>query len=124
MGTLDFYQDMPDVNQAMFVDVEARLHVKAFEEASEAYVKEDYHQAIQLFENALNEWYEEFADCRALCEEPVDFGDKYKEELPTFQKYQVWTVVCDNFIRIWTLGRTYESNYRLSTKMYKTHGVT
>ena len=101
MSTLDFYQEMPDVNQAMFVDVEARLHVKAFEEASEAYVKEDYHQAIQLFENALKEWYEEFADCRALCEQPVDFGDKYKEELPTFQKYQVWkNFMWKNFFNI------------------------
>lgn len=89
MSTLDFYQEMPNVDQAMFVDVEARLHVKAFEEATEAYVAERYEEAIKLFHNALDEWYEEFADCRALCERPVDFGDKYKDELPGYHKFQV-----------------------------------
>ena len=109
MSTLDFYQEMPNVDQAMFVDVEARLHVKAFEEATEAYVAEKYAESIQLFNNALDEWYEEFADCRALCERPVDFGEKYKEELPGYHKYQVAHMslgckICLNFFDQFLVG--------------------
>ena len=74
MATLDYYDDKEGVTPDMYVDLESASYITIFEEATHAYKIEDYPEAIRLFNNALDEYYDEIGDCRALCEMPVDLG--------------------------------------------------
>ena len=87
--TLDFYNDVPGVTEEMFVDLETREYFILYERAAHAYQLEQYESAISIFKSALDEYYLEMEGCRALCEEPYNFGEAYKSPLPQFQRFQV-----------------------------------
>ena len=89
LATLDFYDHVDGVNKDWYVDLLVRPHLKSFEEAAHAYKIENYADSVVLFQNALLDYFEEIKDCRALCELPVDLGDKYSDTLPFYHKFQV-----------------------------------
>jgi hypothetical protein len=73
----------------MYIDLETKIYITLYESAVHAYQVEDYPEAIKLFTNSITEYYKEMEICRALAEEPFDFGSSYEERLPTFHKFQV-----------------------------------
>lgn len=86
MATLDYYDDKEGVTADMYVDLESASYITIFEEATHAYKIEDYPEAVRLFNNALDEYYDEIGDCRALCEMPVDLGMIFMPELLAFSR--------------------------------------
>lgn len=86
--TLAFYQEMEEVDDSMFVDIENPEHLKHYEIAQSVYQLEDYPQAISEFEQSLHWYWDSMDECRALCDAPFDFGGDYPDELPNYHLFQ------------------------------------
>lgn len=52
----------------------------------QSYLREDYSEAVGLFEDALVEYYEEIERCQALCEGEYDLRDGKEDAQIDFER--------------------------------------
>ncbi|XP_075878878.1 prolyl 3-hydroxylase 2 [Nelusetta ayraudi] len=93
---LEQYKDLQGVKEEHFVDREARPHQRTFTAAVRRYERGDYHGAVALFEEALEEYFKADVECRALCQSPQRFeGYDFLR-----YRYSLHEVVSDHFTQM------------------------
>ncbi|XP_056893219.1 prolyl 3-hydroxylase 2 [Takifugu flavidus] len=93
---LEQYKDLQGVQEAHFVDREARPHQRSFTAAVKLYDKGDFEGSVALFEEALVEYYKADVECRALCQWPQKFeGYDYLR-----YRYSLYEVISDHFTQV------------------------
>ncbi|KAL1264986.1 hypothetical protein QQF64_003013 [Cirrhinus molitorella] len=75
---LEYYRMMAGVQEADFKDLEERPHMAAFLEGKIHYSAEDFSPAIEHFEEAVEEYFTAYEECRVLCEGAFNY-DNYME---------------------------------------------
>ncbi|XP_030640483.1 prolyl 3-hydroxylase 2 [Chanos chanos] len=93
---LEQYKALDGVREEHFVDREARPHQRAFSEAVKFYDKGDYGRAIELFEEALTEYYSADVECRALCEGP----QRFEEQDHVLYRYSLYELISDHYTQV------------------------
>lgn len=73
---IQIFQESEDVTSDMFVDREAKDHVVKYNSALEAYLKEEYLISIELFEEALEKYFDAADNCYGICEGREAAGDE------------------------------------------------
>ena len=63
------YRKMPGVEEAGIDSLEPTVHQEKYFNAAKLYEQEQWHEAIQTFEEALKEYYSAYENCKTMCEE-------------------------------------------------------
>ncbi|KAI1889284.1 hypothetical protein AGOR_G00177580 [Albula goreensis] len=90
------YKALEGVQEEHFIDREARPHQRAFMAGVKLYDRGDYEKAIELFEEALVEYYKADVECRALCEGP----QKFDEHEHLSYHPSLYELISDHFTRV------------------------
>lgn len=78
-ANIQLFQESEDVTKDMFVDREAKDHMVKYNDAVEAYSKEDYSVSVDLFEEALQNYFVAADNCYGICEGREASGDEQWE---------------------------------------------
>lgn len=63
------FRKMPGVEEAGINSLEPTVHQENYFNAAKLYEQEQWHEAIQTFEEALKEYYIAYENCKTMCEE-------------------------------------------------------
>lgn len=66
------YKQMPGVAEAGIFSLEPTLHQESYFNAARMYEEEQWSDAIQGFEQALEEYYTAYDNCKIMCEEECE----------------------------------------------------
>lgn len=78
-ANIQFFQESEDVTKDMFVDREAKEHIVEYYSAIEAYLQEDYLKSVELFEGAIDKYFDSAVNCSGMCEGRDASADEQSE---------------------------------------------
>ncbi|XP_039250606.2 prolyl 3-hydroxylase 2-like [Styela clava] len=88
-----YFRSNDDVTKDMFLNVEPRDHLELYDQAVQAYLKEDYENAAQNFESSLLAYYNSVEECYALCENESNFEEAESRENLDFHRQTAYLYI-------------------------------
>ncbi|NP_001161578.1 leprecan-like protein precursor [Saccoglossus kowalevskii] len=74
-SNMDWYQANSGIENLVMEDMEAKPHQINYMQGQDAYGQEDWSEAIDYFEQSLEEFYKVDGECRSLCEGPHEYEE-------------------------------------------------